>query len=199
MTLKQRIKASSLYPAFRSMRRHLELLGTSCSMIVIKFFCAVPSKHIRLLFLNCHKDVNIHRSVPVYHGFEWWKGPLSIGKGSSIGFRNHLDCRMGVEIGRNVCLASDVTIWTLHHDYNDESFRVKGGKVTIGDYAWLCSNCIILPGVIIGEGAVVAAGAVVCGDVAPWSVVGGVPARVIAERERKTYNYCPGDYWLPMI
>lgn len=196
MPLKSKIKS---LPFYSGMRKRMHILGDAVSMIWIRVCLAVPSKHFRLFFLNFHRDVHIHKSVPVNHKLEWWKGPLQIGEGSSIGFRNHLDCRSGLEIGKNVCLASDVTIWTLHHDYNDVHFSAKGGKVTIGDYAWLCSNCIILPGVTIGEGAVVAAGAVVCKDVEPWTVVGGVPAKKISERERKEYDYRPGDYWLPML
>ncbi|MBR5904992.1 MAG: acyltransferase [Bacteroidales bacterium] len=168
-------------------------------MIWIRLCLAIPSKHFRVFFLNSHRGVKIHRSVPVYHGIEWWKGPLTIGEGSSIGFRNHLDCRRGLVIGKNVCLASDVTVWTLHHDYNNTHFSAVGGEVVIGDYVWLCSNCIILPGVKIGEGAVVAAGAVVSRDVAPWTVVGGVPARPIAKRDEKEYDYRPGEYWLPLL
>jgi acetyltransferase-like isoleucine patch superfamily enzyme len=56
--------------------------------------------------------------------------------------------------------------------------------VTVGNYAWLASHCIVLPGVTIGEGAVVAAGAVVATDVAPYTMVGGVPARYIKDRNR---------------
>ena len=183
--------------------RHLQekrrLWFDALSMLWIRFICCIPSKHIRRGLLCLYRDVNIHRSVPLYHGLEYWRGPLTIGEGSSIGFRNHLDCRKGLFIGRNVCFASDVTIWTLHHDYNDISFRAKGAPVTIGDYAWLCSNCIVLPGVTIGEGAVIAAGAVVTSDVEPWTVVGGVPARRLSVRERKNYKYVPGNYWLPLL
>lgn len=56
-----------------------------------------------------------------------------------------------------------------------------------------------MPGVTIGEGAVVAAGAVVCKDVEPWSIVGGVPAKKIGERERKDYDYVPGTYSIPFF
>ncbi len=196
MSLKSTIKSLPCYSVWRN---RLHIYGDAASMIWIRICLAIPSKHFRRFFLNCHRDVCVHKSVPLYHRLEWWKGPLSISEGSSVGFRNHLDCRKGIEIGKNVCLASDVTIWTLHHDYNDVHFSSRGGKVTIGDYAWLCSNCIILPGVTIGEGAVVAAGAVVSRDVESWTVVGGVPAKPIARREVKEYDYRPGDYWLPLL
>ena len=57
--------------------------------------------------------------------------------------------------------------------------------ITIGDGVWLGARAIILPGVTIGEGAVVAAGAVVTKDVEPWAVVGGNPAKFIKKRELK--------------
>lgn len=59
----------------------------------------------------------------------------------------------------------------------------RGGRVILEDYVWLCARSIILPGVTIGEGAIVAAGAVVCKDVEPWTVVGGVPAKKKSESE----------------
>ncbi|WP_425562996.1 DapH/DapD/GlmU-related protein [Mucilaginibacter gynuensis] len=89
-------------------------------------------------------------------------------------------------------------IWTLHHDYNTTDFAQVGKTVVIEDYAWLCSRSVILPGVTIGKGAVVAAGAVVTRDVQPYTVVGGIPAKPIAKRmEDLTYDL--GDAILPII
>lgn len=165
----------------------------------IRFICWIPSKSVRRILLNSYKNVKIAPKVPIYRGGLYWEGPLEIGKGTSIGFKCHLDCRRGIKIGENVCLASEVMIWTLHHDYNDIHFAVKGGRVILEDYVWLCARSIILPGVTIGEGAIVAAGAVVCKDVEPWTVVGGVPAKKIGVRERKKYDYAPGAYWIPFF
>ena len=75
----------------------------------------------------------------------------------------------------------------------------SSSAVRIEDYAWLCSHCIILPGVTIGKGAVVASGAVVTKDIEPWTVVGGVPAKPIGKREEKKYDYHPGAYWVPFV
>ena len=158
-----------------------------------------PSKHFRTFVLKCFKDVRIGQQSAIYSGFKWWKGPFHVGTGCNIGFDNHIDCRRGVYIGNNVCLATNVFIWTLHHDYNDIHFDVKGGKVVINDFVWVCSRAIILPGVTIGEGAVVAAGAVVTKDVEPWTIVGGVPAKKIGKRGRKEYDYKPGAYWIPFV
>ena len=64
---------------------------------------------------------------------------------------------------------------------------------------WVCSHAIILPGVKIGDGAIIASGAVVTSDVEPYTVVGGVPAKKIGIRERKEFDYIPSSYWLPFI
>lgn len=90
-------------------------------------------------------------------------------------------------------------IWTMHHDYNDINFKAVGSPVIIEDFAWVCSRAIILPGITIGKGAVVASGAVVVKDVEAWTVVGGVPAKKIGDRDKKQYNYIPNEYWIPFV
>ena len=199
MALKEYFKHLSIFSLMRRIKFKLHFLCIALEWIWIRIICCLPSKRIRRMLLCTYKGVSIHRSVPIYSGFEWWAGPLIIGEGSSVGFHNHLDCRKGLTIGKSVCLASYVTIWTMQHDYNTVDFAPEGASVNIGDYAWLCSHCIILPGVSIGEGAVVASGAVVTKDVPPYSVVGGIPARVIGQREKKQYAYRPGDYWIPFV
>ncbi|WP_418409957.1 acyltransferase [Alistipes sp.] len=179
--------------------KQIAIYRTIFSWCWIRFICWIPSKTTRRFLLNRYQNVKIAAKVPIYRGGLYWKGPLEIGKGSSIGFKCHLDCRRGIKIGRNVCLASEVMIWTLHHDYNDIHFIAKGAPVIIKDYVWLCARAIVLPGITIGEGAIVAAGAVVCKDVEPWTVVGGVPAKKIGVRDRKEYDYTPGAYWIPLF
>lgn len=95
-----------------------------------------------------------------------------------------VDGRKGVAIGNNVSISMGVRIWSLQHDPQDPYYSAVGGPVVIGDYAWISCNAIVLPGVNIGEGAVVAAGAVVTHDVEPYAIVGGVPAKKIAERTK---------------
>ena len=107
---------------------------------------------------------------------------ISIGAGTIVGFWATLDGREGIEIGANVNLSSEVAIWTLQHDPQSPTFASYGGRVVIEDDAWLSFRVTVLPGVRIGRGAVVAAGAVVTQDVAPHTIVGGIPARPIGER-----------------
>jgi acetyltransferase-like isoleucine patch superfamily enzyme len=157
------------------------------------------SKHLRAFILR-KMGSNIAKGVSIYrNGYIWDGSNIEIGTGSTVGFKVHLDDRRGIKIGKNVTIASEVMIWTLHHDYNDIQFKAIGGKVVIKDYAWICSRAIILPGVTIGEGAVVASGSVVTKNVDSWTVVGGVPAKKISERERKEYNYIPNEYWIPFV
>ena len=109
---------------------------------------------------------------------------IRIGLYTNVNKRAILDGRGGdLIIGNCVDIAQEVNIWTLEHDYNDPHYTAKGESVVIDDYAWIASRATILPGVIIGRGAVVAAGAVVTKDVPPMTIVGGVPAKVIGKRE----------------
>jgi maltose O-acetyltransferase len=158
-----------------------------------------PSQTIRKAFLRM-KGANIHKHALIYGGCEYrYPRGLKIGKGSSIGHRAILDARKGLIIGENVVFATEVMVWTLHHDYNDINFAGKGASVLIGDFVWLGSRSIILPGVTIGKGAVVATGAVVTKDVEPYTVVAGIPAKVIAKRDIKNYCYDPCSHRMHLV
>lgn len=108
---------------------------------------------------------------------------ICIGANSVIHFDAILDGRLGLDIGSNVDIGIQSHIWTLEHDIDAVDYCTKGGKVTIHDYAVIGGRTTILPGVTVGEGAVVAAGAVVTKDVSPYTLVAGVPARFIRERK----------------
>lgn len=109
-------------------------------------------------------------------------GRIRVGRGTVVGSRALLDGRRGIEIGANVNLGGEVAVFTLQHDVRSPTFGPKGGPVRIGDRAWISFRTTVLPGITIGEGAVVAAGAVVTKNVPPYTIVGGVPAVPIGER-----------------
>ena len=92
-----------------------------------------------------------------------------------------LDARRGgIIVGENVQLGNSVCLWTGSHNYNDPYFRStaqKRGPITIGNRSWIGPGATILHSVNIGEGAVIAAGAVVTKDVEPFSIVAGIPAK----------------------
>jgi acetyltransferase-like isoleucine patch superfamily enzyme len=123
---------------------------------------------------------------------------LELGDGSFLG-RASLYCTGGVKIGRNVNVSDGVVIVTAKHDVNSPKFGASYVPIRIEDWAWIATNAIVLAGVTIGEGAVVAAGAVVTKDVPPYSIVGGNPAKVIGERKKQEFDYVPGAYHPPFL
>lgn len=154
-----------------------------------KFIPSLPSQHLRnwgmrKMGINMSKDVKFFGDFQVRNP----KG-ITIEDGVSIGPKVLLDGRCGLTIRRNAVIAYDAIIWTLNHDYNDKHFCGKGAPVVINPYAWICSRAIIMPGVTIGECAVVASGAIVTKDVPAYAIVGGVPAKEIGKREKLDYSY----------
>jgi acetyltransferase-like isoleucine patch superfamily enzyme len=108
---------------------------------------------------------------------------VSIGKGTVINWDCMLYTTGGIVIGENVSISAGVWLVTGSHEMNDPQFPVTYKPIMIGDNAWIGMRATILGGVTVGEGAVVMAGAMVTQDVLPYTVVGGVPARVIRKRE----------------
>ena len=153
------------------------------------FLTSFPSKRFRNYILKRY-GMSFEGDARLYSGFHI-RNPrgIVVGDGVSIGPRVLLDGRMGLTIKSGAVIGYGAIIWTLNHDYNDIEFKGKGAPVVIGEHAWICSNSIILPGITIGEGAVVASGAIVTHNVEPYTVVGGIPAKKIGEREKKAYNY----------
>jgi acetyltransferase-like isoleucine patch superfamily enzyme len=106
---------------------------------------------------------------------------LSIGDGTFINRGVSICARKSVRIGANCALGNDCLIFDTDFHNIGDGFRneAEGFPITIGDNVWLAARSMVLKGVTIGDGAVVSAGAVVVSDVAPYTVVGGVPARLI--------------------
>lgn len=150
---------------------------------------SIPSHHIRNFFYKYVFLIKMHHTSVIYYGAEF-RSPflIEIGKGSIIGDCCRMDAlRGGVKIGENVNIGTNVSFWTGQHDYNDPFFRSMPGRrgpITIGNRVWIGPNVTILHSVTIGEGAVVAAGAVVTKDVPPFAVVAGIPAKQIANRNK---------------
>ena len=113
---------------------------------------------------------------------------ITIGKDVFINSGCHFQDQGGIEIGDGALIGHNVVLATINHDLNPKENRKNHyAAIKIGAHVWIGSNATILPGVTIGDYAVVAAGAVVTRDVPAMTVVGGVPARVlktIQEEER---------------
>ena len=148
----------------------------------------VPSHVLRRFVYRRVCGMRIAPRAIVYFATEV-RNPAAIclGEGSVIGDHCILDGRNGIRFGRNAVLGSHVSIWTQQHDHRDPWFRCDTQEhrpVVIGDRAWIGSHAVLLHSVNVGEGAVVAAGAVVTKDVPPYAIVAGIPARRIGERNR---------------
>jgi acetyltransferase-like isoleucine patch superfamily enzyme len=112
---------------------------------------------------------------------------LEIGNNSNIGPFNYIGCSGKITIGNNVMLGPRVSIYAANHVFDNPELTIKeqGVKkqfVRIEDDCWIASNVVILSGVTIGQGSVIAAGAVVTESIEPYSIVGGVPAKLIKKR-----------------
>lgn len=140
------------------------------------------------IFVYQPEQVSIGDNVTFYYGVCF----QSAGDGIVIGSGSHF-APYGVlygplEIGRDCCVAAHVVFAAIGHQYDDpeQSFASRPGiakKIVVEDNVWIGANAVIIQGVRIGTGSIVGAGAVVTKDVEPYSVVGGVPARLIRKRK----------------
>jgi maltose O-acetyltransferase len=189
--MKRALKASPLGGPLAAARRRSEGMREGLALWFALALGRLPSRRLRTWLARRALGLRADRDS-VLHRWRDLREPdrIEIGAGSVIGFWATLDGRRGITIGRNVNLSSEVALWTLQHDPNDPHFGVRGGPIVVEDDAWISFRATVLPGVRIGRGAVVAAGAVVTEDVEPHTIVGGVPARPIGERRRDL------DYWM---
>jgi maltose O-acetyltransferase len=114
---------------------------------------------------------------------------LVIGRDVFLNVGCLLDLGATITIGDRVNIAHQVLLMTTSHELSTSERRagaLYARPVGVGDGVWLGARCIVLPGVTVGTGAIVAAGAVVTRDVKPHTMVGGVPARVIRELDPGT-------------
>ena len=157
--------------------------------LVERVYPSLLSKILRNILIR-FSGVKASKDVCFYPGFTI-RNPkgLIIEDGVSIGPKCLLDARRGLTIRKNAVIAYEAIVWSLNHDYNDIHFKGKGAPTEIGEYAWICSRSIILPGIKIGKGAIVASGAIVTKDVPNFAIVGGIPAKIIGYREEKDYQY----------
>jgi maltose O-acetyltransferase len=112
---------------------------------------------------------------------------LTCGRQVSIGRGCQLTCTEGVTLGDDVLLGPGVLLVSNNHEWTDPHRHIRdqglrGAPITIGDDVWIGANVVVLPGVTIGEGAVIAAGSVVRDDVDAYAVVAGAPAKVVSHR-----------------
>lgn len=153
---------------------------------------SLPSHTLRR-FAYLTAGIRMGKGSVIHTGARFYEPKnVSIGDDTIIGEQAVLDGRDKIKIGSHVDIASQVMVYNSQHDIHSATFEATNAPVTIEDYVFIGPRAIILPGVTIGRGAVVAAGAVVTKDVPEFAVVGGVPAAVIGERKDKDPHYILG-------
>ena len=149
----------------------------------------MPSRVLRNGYLKLYlggfgKGSSVQLSCRFLHGRKVFFGDRNvINYGCTFDGRHY-----PIKTGSDVSIGPEATLLTLGHDPQSSIFADKGGEIVIGDRVWIAYRAIILPGVTIGEGAVVGAGSVVTQDVDPYTIVAGNPARVVKQRNQ-TLDY----------
>ena len=166
------------YALYYFFARHLpgSTLPYSLGSKKIRHFCA------KLMFDKCGKNVNVEKGADFGDG-----SGIVIGDNSGIG----VNCSIHgpLTIGDNVMMGPEVVILTSSHNFDNIYIpMLKLGSsiksVVIGNDVWIGTRSIILPGVKIGNGVIIGAGAVVTKDIPDYAIVGGVPAKVIRFRNQ---------------
>jgi acetyltransferase-like isoleucine patch superfamily enzyme len=121
------------------------------------------------------------------------KDRLHIGERCAIG-KVLIPLHTSVWIGDRVSMNDDVKILPASHDINCPRWTMTYGDIRIDDYAWVATGATLLPGVHIGRGAVVGAGAVVSRDVPEFSIAVGNPAKILSKRRTEAVEYSPVDF-----
>ena len=145
---------------------------------------------MRVLGNKVGKGVAVH-SKTYFFGI----GNFSIGNHSCINMGCFIDNRGKITIGDNVNISHNTKIYTAGHNVDDPSCSLTVSYVVIEDDAWIFPNCLIMPGVTVGRGAVIYPGSVVIRDVLPYSIVGGNPAKHIRYRNNKIDYVLNNKVW----
>jgi maltose O-acetyltransferase len=176
--------------------RSLWLYLVGFELFLLTLTGLVPSHHFRRFVYRHLYGMRLGKGSIIHWQARFFNpSTIVIGEYCNIGNNVFMDGRRGITIGNNVATGSEVMIYTLQHDIDHPEFAVTGGPVVIEDYVYLGPRVVVLPGVHIGYGAVVAAGAVVTKDVPAYALVGGVPAKYLRERSHDL-NYHP-DFAMP--
>jgi acetyltransferase-like isoleucine patch superfamily enzyme len=136
----------------------------------------------KLMFQSCGNNVHIDFKT-------YFRYPSQISIGTNVSINRGCSFIAGYKIKNakiiiknNVSIGPDVCFYAAGHDVDDLHLKDNGAPIIVNEYVWIGGKAIILQGVTLGVGSIVAAGAVVTKDVQPYTIVGGVPAKIIKKR-----------------
>lgn len=158
------------------------LVWNVCALTLLRPFTLPCFRCWRLWLLRCWgakigKGCDIHASAVI-----WAPWNLEIGQRTCIGSKAIIYNPGRVILGNKVAISQYSYLCTATHDYESRSHTLYSRPIIVDDYAWVAARAFVGPGVHVGEYAVVGATASVYKDVAPWTVVGGNPAKFIKKR-----------------
>lgn len=140
-------------------------------------------RKVRILLLRMF-GAKVDWHVMVYPSVRIWAPwNLEIGTKTAVGPGVNVYNPSKIVIGNKVTVSQGTYLCAGGHDVSKIILPFESAPIVIGDYSWICANCFIKYGVTIGEGAIVGATSSVYENVAPWTIVGGNPAKYIKMRE----------------
>ncbi len=145
----------------------------------------IPIHGLRLFWYRRCMKIRIGARSQIWLGCRFFGDAIAqieIGSDTVLGYGVTLNAAAPIRIEDHVLIAAGSMVHTADHDCQDPNFSVRTAPVTIQSQAYIASNALILKGVTLGEGAVVAAGSVVFQDVKPLAIVAGNPARAVGSR-----------------
>lgn len=158
---------------------------------------SLPSRTLRRAFYRRALGLDIAPTSHIFMGARFdSRGGFRLGSHSVINENCRLDNRGGITIGDCVSISAETVILTADHDVQSSDFAGRTRPVTIGNYVFVGTRATILPGVRIGEGAVVGASSLVTRNVGEFEIVAGVPARPIGRRTRDLAYTIDYGRWL---
>lgn len=142
----------------------------------------IPSRHLRKWFYQILGAKIGKKTYPCRRVEILLPKGLKLGDNVGIGWFSELDARGGITIGDDTNISSHVKMITGSHDINNPNFTADFLPIHVGNHVWIGTGAMVLQGVKIGDGAVIAAGAIVTCDIPPFEVWAGIPAKKISER-----------------
>lgn len=172
-----------LAPAFPLSNRIARALWTLCAALLFRH-SPRPLHGWRRFILRCF-GARIGADCHIYPKAEIW-APWQLECADKVAIADGAIVYnpAGVRIGSHAVISQQAYLCGATHDYRDPRFPLVARPIVIGDYAWVCARATVQAGVTVGDGAVLALGAVATRDLDAWGVHGGVPARRIGDRPR---------------
>lgn len=156
---------------------------------VVAYF---PSTTVRYTFYRWVCGFKVPKTSTLCTGAQFTGDGLreiSIGEHSYVGYDSFWVAGAAITVGAYVSIGHRVEFYTSDHDPDDPAFTRRDAPIVIGDYAWIGSRAIILKGVTVGRGAVIAAGSLVTKDVEPFTIVAGHPAKFVRRRGTTEFTF----------